>query len=116
MRTLTRPHPLARFAWTALIVAAVSALAIGSVFADEANVAIGNFTFVPDMITVRPGTTVTFENRDDIPHLVVDAASKFRSKAMDTGDTFSVKFDTPGEFSYFCALHPHMKGKVIVAP
>ncbi|HXW20554.1 MAG TPA: cupredoxin family copper-binding protein [Roseiarcus sp.] len=116
MRTLTKPHAFARFALTALIVAALSALAIGSVFADEAKVAIDNFAFVPETITIKPGTTVTFENRDDIPHLVVDAASKFRSKALDTGDTFSVKFDSPGEFPYFCGLHPHMKGKVIVAP
>jgi plastocyanin len=104
------------FARTALIVAALSALAIGAALADEAKVNIDNFAFVPETITIKPGTTVTFENRDDIPHLVVDAASKFRSKALDTGDTFSVKFDTPGEFSYFCGIHPHMKGKVIVTP
>lgn len=116
MRVLARPPFFKRFAGVALIVAALLAVAIGSAFADEAKVAIDNFTFVPDTITVKPGTTVTFENRDDIPHLIVDTAGKFRSKALDTNDTFSVKFDAPGEFSYFCALHPHMTGKVIVAP
>jgi plastocyanin len=116
VRVLARPPFFKRFVVGALIIAALFAVAIGSALADEAKVGIDNFAFVPDTITVRPGTTVTFENRDDIPHLIVDTAGKFRSKALDTNDTFSVTFDVAGEFSYFCALHPHMKGKVIVAP
>jgi plastocyanin len=35
---------------------------------------------------------------------------------MDTNDKFSVTFDKPGEYTYFCGLHPYMKGKIIVAP
>ena len=86
------------------------------VLADGANVAIENFAFTPAELTVKPGTTVTFENRDDIPHLVVAVDGKYRSKALDTNDKFSVVFDKLGEYAYFCGLHPHMKGKIIVAP
>ncbi len=84
--------------------------------ADEAKVGIDNFAFTPEVLTVKPGETVIFENHDDIPHLIVDAAGHFRSKALDTNDKFSITFDKPGEIAYFCGLHPHMKGKIIVAP
>ena len=70
----------------------------------------------PAVLTVKPGTTVVFENHDDTKHLVVDAGGKFRSKALGTNDKFSVTFDKPGELAYFCGLHPHMTGKIIVAP
>jgi plastocyanin len=86
------------------------------VFADDAKVGIDNFAFTPAVLTVKAGTTVVFENHDDIPHLVVDTAGKFRSKALDTDDKFSVTFDKPGKIAYFCGLHPHMKGEIIVAP
>jgi plastocyanin len=86
------------------------------VLADDAKVGIDNFAFVPAELTVKPGATVIFENHDDIPHLVVAVDGKYRSKALDTNDKYSVTFDKPGEYAYFCGLHPHMKGKIIVAP
>lgn len=92
------------------------AAAVNFAWADEVKVGIDNFAFAPDAVTVKPGDTVVFENHDDIPHLVVDAAGKFRSKALDTGDKFSMAFPNAGEFTYFCGLHPKMKGKIIVAP
>ena len=84
--------------------------------ADDSNVGIDNFAFTPAVLTVKPGTKVTFENHDDIPHLVVAVDGKYRSKALDTNDKFSIAFDKPGEYAYFCGLHPTMKGKIIVAP
>jgi plastocyanin len=98
---------------------AAAALFIGLTFAaraDETKVGIDNFAFTPDTLTVKPGTTVVFENHDDIPHLVVAVDGKYRSKALDTNDKFSFTFDKPGEYAYFCGLHPHMKGKIVVAP
>ena len=65
---------------------------------------------------VKPGVAVTFVNHDDIPHLVVAVDGKYRSRALDTNDRFSIAFDKPGEYAYFCGLHPHMKGKIVVAP
>lgn len=86
------------------------------VHAAEMIVKIDNFTFNPPEITVKPGTTVTWENADDIPHSVVENDNKFRSKALDTGDKYSMSFASAGEVVYFCGLHPHMKGKIVVAP
>ena len=79
-----------------------------------AIVHIGNFTFNQPALTVHPGTTVTWVNDDDIPHTVVARDLTFRSKPLDTGDRFSVTFAKAGQFDYFCSIHPHMTGKVIV--
>lgn len=84
--------------------------------ASAAEVTIDNFTFTPPQLTIKPGETVTFVNYDDIPHSVVGKGGAFRSKTLDTDDTFSFTFATTGEFAYFCGLHPHMTGKIVVAP
>ena len=65
-------------------------------------------------LTVKRGTTVTWVNGDDIPHTVVATDGAFKSKVLDTDDRFSFTFAKPGQFSYFCSLHPHMTGKIIV--
>lgn len=79
-----------------------------------AIVRIGNFTFSQQTLAVRTGTTVTFINDDDIPHTVVAKNLSFKSKVLDTGDKFSFTFAKPGQFAYFCSLHPHMTGTIIV--
>jgi plastocyanin len=90
-------------------------LAFGAVAARDANVVtIDNFTFSPKELTVAVGTTVKFINHDDIPHTVVEKSLSFRSKALDTDDAYSYTFATAGSFDYFCGLHPHMVGKIIV--
>ncbi len=78
------------------------------------KVTIDNFTFSPAEISVPAGATVTFVNADDIPHTVAAVNKAFRSRAMDTDESYSFTFATPGIYDYFCALHPHMQGKVIV--
>jgi plastocyanin len=78
------------------------------------KVTIDNFTFSPAEIAVPAGATVTFVNGDDIPHTVAAVNKAFRSRAMDTDETYSFTFATPGVYDYFCALHPHMQGRVIV--
>jgi plastocyanin len=78
------------------------------------EVSIDNFTFAPAEITIAPGTTVRWVNHDDIPHTVVEAEKAFKSKVLDTDDSFSMTFTSSGSFAYFCSLHPHMTGKVIV--
>ena len=75
---------------------------------------IDNFTFTPQEITIAPGTTLTWVNNDDIPHAVAATGNAFRSKALDTDQTFSFTFKEPGIYDYFCSLHPHMQGKIIV--
>ena len=97
--------------------AGVMAAAIGianPAQAAEIQATIDNFTFTPQQITVKAGDTVIWTNHDDIPHTVTSTAKVFNSKALDTDDTFSFTFATPGSFTYFCALHPHMTGSVVV--
>ncbi len=90
-------------------------LAFGTVAAEEATVVtIDNFTFTPPELTVAVGTTVKWVNHDDIPHTVVDKNKAFRSKALDTEDAYSFTFASAGTFDYFCGLHPHMVGKIVV--
>ena len=84
--------------------------------AADAQVKIANFTFDPPTLTVKAGTTVTWINADDIPHLVSEKDGKFRSSALDTNDKFSQTFSTAGTVEYFCAIHPHMTGKIVVTP
>jgi len=85
-------------------------------FAEDATVTIDNFTFSPPVLTIKPGSKVTFINHDDIPHSIVDASGKFKSKVLDTDESFSMTFATVGDVSYFCGLHPHMKGSIVVTP
>ena len=93
-----------------------AALFSNAALAQTVTVGIANFTFTPAELTVTRGTTVVFNNDDDIPHLVVASDGSFRSKALDTGDSFSFNFAKAGEYGYFCALHPHMVGKIVVKP
>jgi len=82
--------------------------------ASTAEVKIDNFVFGPTSITVPVGTTVTWINRDDIPHTVVSTEKVFKSKVLDTDEKFSYTFTKAGEYPYFCSIHPKMTGKVIV--
>jgi len=84
--------------------------------AATAEVHIDNFAFTPATLSIKAGTEVTFINRDDIPHTVVSTEGQFRSQALDTDDKFTFTFATPGEFGYFCSLHPHMTAKIVVEP
>jgi len=78
------------------------------------EVKIDNFSFGPATITIPAGTTVTWVNRDDIPHTVVSTDKVFKSKVLDTDEKFSYTFAKPGEYPYFCSIHPKMTGKVVV--
>jgi plastocyanin len=84
--------------------------------AQNAPVAVGidNFTFNPQTLTVKAGATVTWTNKDDIPHTVAAVNKEFRSKALDTDDAYTFTFTTPGTHAYFCSLHPHMTGTIVV--
>ena len=78
-------------------------------------VSIDNFTFTPQTLTVKAGTTVTWTNRDDIPHGLAATNNAFkRSQALDTDDSYSFTFTTPGTYQYFCYVHPHMTGTIVV--
>jgi plastocyanin len=84
--------------------------------ANAAAVKIDNFNFTPPTLVVAAGTTVTWTNADDSPHTVREKEGKFKSAALDTDDTFSQTFAAPGEYQYFCSIHPRMVGQVFVKP
>ena len=101
------------FARLALAAAVLAALAAAPASAADTAVKIANFTFDPPQITVKAGTTVVWTNEDDIPHTIVSPPG-IRSKAIDSEDKFSFTFTTPGTYKYFCGLHPHMTGTIVV--
>ena len=106
---------------TALLAAAAPELtaageAVVAAAASPATVQIDNFAFTPATLTVTAGTSVTWKNEDDSPHRIGDKNGTFKSAALDTDDSFSHTFTTPGEYPYICTIHPYMVGKIIVKP
>jgi plastocyanin len=106
---------------TALLAAAAPELtaageAVVAAAASPATVQLDNFAFTPATLTVTAGTTVTWKNEDDSPHRIGDKNGTFKSAALDTDDSFSYTFATPGEYPYICTIHPYMVGKIIVKP
>jgi plastocyanin len=116
MNNLRLRRTLATVAGTALMAIAGNALAQQPVAAKSAAIVIENFKFVPQTLTVAPGTSVTWDNRDEEPHNIVsvDQPRRFRSQAIDGGEKYTFVFDQPGTYKYICAVHPHMEGTVIV--
>jgi plastocyanin len=98
-----------------LAIAAVLLLqfVVSHAHAEDMKVTIDNFTFAPAELKAKVGDTVTWTNHDDIPHTVV-SAGKFRSKTLDTDNSFSFTFTAAGDYKYFCSLHPHMSGTIKV--
>jgi plastocyanin len=82
--------------------------------ASPLEVRVDNFTFGPDTLTVPVNSTVTWVNKDDIPHIVASTDGLFKSKALDTDDKYTYTFTKAGSYSYYCSIHPKMVGKIIV--
>ncbi len=82
--------------------------------ASPAEVRVDNFSFGPDTLTVPTNSTVTWVNKDDVPHVIASNEGLFKSKALDTDDKYSYTFSKAGTYSYYCSIHPKMVGKVIV--
>ncbi len=81
------------------------------------RIEIRDFMFQPATVTVPAGSEITFINLDEEPHTVASKDGKFaRSKPLDTDQKFSLRLTAPGEYGFFCTVHPHMTGKIVVAP
>ena len=103
----------------ALLAAALPAIdagaaAVAAAAARTATIQIDNFKFTPPDLAVAAGTTVIWKNRDDSPHRVADKNGAFASAALDTDDSYSRTFATPGIYHYFCSIHPYMVGTIVV--
>jgi len=100
----------------ALLVALLPLFAAGTGQAAETEtVVIDNFSFNPNTITVKPGAHVVFKNQDDLPHSIVIPGLQVRSPMLDTDNSYEMAFEKPGDFKYFCGIHPMMTGEVIVS-
>jgi plastocyanin len=82
--------------------------------ASALEVRVDNFTFGPDTLTVPVNSTVTWVNKDDLPHTIASTDGVFKSKALDTDDKYSYTFSKAGTYAYFCSIHPKMVGKIVV--
>jgi plastocyanin len=81
----------------------------------QANtVAITNFAFKPALLRVKAGATVRWRNRDAAQHTATAFDRSFDSKLLGRNAAYARKFSRPGTYSYLCALHPQMTGKVVV--
>ena len=104
---------------TAMALSAAASTAVevpaGDKPASGATVRIDNFSFGPAAITIPAGSSVTWTNNDDVPHVVSSDDNKlFKSKALDTDDHFSFTFTQPGTYNYYCAIHPKMTARIVV--
>ena len=77
-------------------------------------IAIEGFAFKPGEMNVSPGAEVMWTNKDGVSHTVTASDKNFDSGALGNGKTFKQKFAKAGTFDYACAIHPSMKGKVVV--
>ena len=78
------------------------------------QIEIGNFTFTPNLLTVAVGTTITWVNRDDVPHTVTAQDHSFTSSGLDTDDRFTHQFTVAGTYAYYCTIHTKMTATIIV--
>lgn len=105
----------------AAIMLAFAATVAPAAAGEMANAHIKLFQFQPKEIGVKAGTTVTWENGDDIQHSVTAGMPGKKAKDFDSGffakgERFEHTFAEPGTFTYFCMRHPSMSGKIVVTP
>lgn len=111
--------------WTAILAALIGLACLLAVVGPRPGIAaensnnsvevnIDNFSFSPATLTVKAGTSITWTNRDDIPHTVVADDKSFKSKVLDTNEKFTFTPTKPGTYPYFCSIHPKMTGKLVV--
>jgi len=82
----------------------------------QVTVDIRNFMYDPDPLQIVTGTIVTWVN-DDIPrHSATDDYGAFDTGLFGKGESRSIEFDYPGTYTYYCSIHPFMRGEIDVAP
>jgi plastocyanin len=78
------------------------------------EVPIQAFVFQPTTVTVPVGTTITWTNHDPVAHTVTDVNQAWDSGLFEENGTYSMTFDTPGTYTYYCIPHPIMTGTIEV--
>lgn len=75
---------------------------------------VNHFVFEPGEIIVNAGEVVTWIHNDNVAHKIVSTDGLFESDVVNKGAEFTYTFDKPGEYNYYCSIHPSMTGKIIV--
>ena len=114
MSQLTR-RSLLRFAAAATALPMAATLARADGHATTHQVAIKGFAFEPANLTINAGDTVEFTNEDGASHTATADSGAFDTGNLRRGQSASLTFTSAGTFSYFCAVHPHMKGSITVS-
>lgn len=78
------------------------------------EVRVDNFSFAPETLSIPANSTITWVNKDDVPHVIASNDGLFKSKALDTDDRYSYTFSKAGTYFYYCSIHPKMVGKIVV--
>ena len=99
---------------TVLVFHGLQAQGENTTTAASQEIHVDNFSFGPETLTVPVNSTVTWINKDDVPHVIASDAGLFKSKALDTDEKYSYTFTKAGTYNYYCSVHPKMVGKVIV--
>lgn len=93
---------------------AAIALPAAAMAATTHKVSIANMAFTPAKLAVRVGDSVTWKNRDGAEHTATDKAGGWDTGTLRRNKSATVVFSKPGEYNYYCAVHPSMRGKITV--
>ena len=111
-------HVTRRMALRLAATAAAAPLAAKMAYADghatTHTVTIRNFAFEPANLTISAGDTVRFINEDSAPHTATADGGAFDTGNLRGGQSAAVQFPSAATYSYFCAVHPRMKGSITV--
>lgn len=106
--------------YTCVLAALAASTPLSGVNGEEVTeVSIQNSAFEPGDVNVKSGARIVFHNKDQVPHSIVGEAGGrelFRSPdQVGEDETYAVVVSNVGEVSYYCGLHPGMKGKISVS-
>ena len=107
-----RPGPAAMLGLVAMLSVAPAASSVA--VAAEHTVEIKAFKFVPEQLTVKPGDTITWINRDVAPHTATSTDKSWDTKRLNKGGSTSVVVTKEMKADYFCRFHPNMKARLTV--
>lgn len=101
------------------VVAGLTVCAVGG-FAGESRrptehtVVIEAMRYEPEVLSIAAGDSVTWVNKDVVPHTATSAAAGFDSQAIQSDGSWTHTLHEKGEFPYFCTFHPAMTAKIVV--
>jgi plastocyanin len=80
----------------------------------QMTIEIRDFDYFPRELTVESGTTITWVNRDTVPHDAADEGGAWGTAMLKQDESDTLTYDTPGVYQYLCTIHPEMKATLTV--